>query len=241
MAKQAGAASAQFSRTLLATAEGRVSRLVRDLPWADPRSMTSAASQTPDRRGAATAIRTSLARIRNSSANAASATTPEEALTAARGALAGSNAYNSSIARAYRLARATDAAETVEPSAVAEEQVAPTPDAATAAASNEPATDAQRRQLASAISAARDIANRVIRMADRPAPGADASNREKDGHLIRQANVRTARDYQKYLDTLENSMRGTRTKEEADQLIAGANQTRTYLAQLQAGSQATLN
>src|SRR5690606_26962226 len=113
--------------------------------------------------------------------------------------------------------------------------------AAVAPTGNEPADDAQRRQLASTIGAARDIANRVIRMGERPAPGADVSKREKDGHIIRQANVRTARDYQKYLDTLENSMRGNRTREEAEQLIAGANQTRAYLAQLLAGSQATQN
>ena len=237
----AGAASAKFASALQSDAEGRIRRLVRDLPWADPRSTSSAASQTPDKRGLATAIRTSLTRIRSSAASAASATTPEEALTSARSALVGSSTYKAAIGKAYRAGSATTDAAATEAAPAIEEAVAPAPSISEPAASNEPATDAQRRQLASAISGARDIANRVIRMGERPAPGADASKKEKDGHLIRQANVKTARDYQKYLDTLENSMRGTRTKVEADQLIAGANQTRTYLAQLVAGSQATLN
>ena len=46
---------------------------------------------------------------------------------------------------------------------------------------------------------------------------------------------------QSYLDTLENSMRGSRTRAEADQLIAQAHQTRGYLNQLLAESRASLD
>ncbi len=48
------------------------------------------------------------------------------------------------------------------------------------------------------------------------------------------------RGYERYLDTLSNSMRGSRSKAEADKLIAQANQTRAYLNQLLAQSKASL-
>ena len=42
-------------------------------------------------------------------------------------------------------------------------------------------------------------------------------------------NAKLAKNYDKYLATLENSGRGVRTDRELDQLIKQANQTKAYL------------
>ena len=84
----------------------------------------------------------------------------------------------------------------------------------------------------------RDLARQVIRAGERDRPGDNASDAEKEGYRIRQANAKTARDYQAYLDTLEASMRGTTTDDVASQSIIKANQTESYLRDLQRRSNA---
>ncbi len=82
------------------------------------------------------------------------------------------------------------------------------------------------------VDSAKDISKQVIRLGDR--------DKNKEGAGTRANNADTARGYERYLDTLTNSMRGSRTKDEADKLIAQANQTRAYLNQLLAQSKASL-
>ena len=97
---------------------------------------------------------------------------------------------------------------------------------------------AKYRTFNSTVKSARDIADDVVRLGKGNEPGSDASKDEKDRWRIRQANVTTAQNYVKYLDTLTNSMRGNRSEDEVDKLISSADQTRRYLAQLKASSQA---
>ncbi len=243
MEEVARTASAGFADLLLRNAEGRIRGLVSDMPWADPRSRSSAADESAQRQRAATSIRTSLARLRSAASGAQSAGDTAAAMTAARQTMAASTAYRSSIGRAYRLREERAAAAgSAEASPAALASAAPVAEAAAPAPSgSDPAGDAQKRQLASIIGAARDTAAKVAGMGDRSRPGPDANQDEKDRYSIRQANVSTAQDYRRYLDTLEDSMRGPRTRAEADQLISQANQTRGYLTQLLNSSQATLN
>ncbi len=243
MEEVARTASAGFANLLVRNAEGRIRGLVSDMPWADPRSRSSAADESAQRQRAATSIRTSLQRIRSAASGAESAGDTAAAMTAARQAMAASTAYRSSISRAYRLReeRAVTAGN-AEASPAAALSAAPAAEApAPAPSASDPASDAQKRQLASIIGAARDTAAKVAGMGDRARPGPDANQDAKDRYSIRQANVSTAQDYRRYLDTLEDSMRGSRTRAEAEQLISQANQTRGYLTQLLNSSQATLN
>jgi hypothetical protein len=46
-------------------------------------------------------------------------------------------------------------------------------------------------------------------------------------------NVDTAKNYDKYLKTLKDSMRGIQTEREAQRLLKQADQTRGYIASLQ--------
>lgn len=101
-------------------------------------------------------------------------------------------------------------------------------------------TDRHRRDFATALSGARSVARQVIRLGDRDRPGSNASEQEKQDFRVRQAAASAARDYDKYLDGLEASMRGNITGADADQSIAKANQTRGYLSDLLKRSQLTL-
>lgn len=117
---------------------------------------------------------------------------------------------------------------------------APQAGATTAAGAGGEVTDRQRRDFASALSGARSVAKQVIRLEDRNRPGSNASEQEKQDYRVRQAAAGAARDYEKYLDGLEASMRGNITGADADQSIAKANQTRAYLSDLLKRSQLTL-
>ncbi len=252
MGKVARTAAGQFGAALVADADGRARRLAADLPWANPRSPGAAAGATAERQKVAADIRRALGDIRGAAAASSKATDTAQALTLARQALARNSAYNALIGRAYRTkdgsSESASAASTGETQSTASQNSASSaaetaqPAAATTAAQpagrGEAATDAQKRQLKSVVDSAKDISKQVIRLGDRNKPGANATDAQKDGYRTRQANANTARDYEKYLDTLTNSMRGARTKAEADQLISQANQTKSYLSQLLSGSKA---
>ncbi|HSM53894.1 MAG TPA: hypothetical protein VK839_06930, partial [Erythrobacter sp.] len=120
--------------------------------------------------------------------------------------------------------------------------IAPQPsDTPTASAGGgAPVSDRSRRDFASALSGARSIARQVIRLEDRNRPGSNATEQEKQDYRVRQAAAAAARDYDKYLDGLEASMRGNITDADAVQSIAKANQTRAYLSDLLKRSPLTL-
>ncbi len=229
-------AAADFSASLLSSAESAARSLARDVPWANPANSGAAAGRSAAQQRLARELRLTLSGLRTASRSTASAQDTGQALTLATQALGRSSSFTSAVARARTMKNAPAATE----STAAEETATPAAtETAVANASGEAATDAQKRSLAQIIDNGRDIAKRVIRLGDRKKPDNDASQKEKDGHLVRQANVKTAQEYQAYLDTLENSMRGTRTQAEADKLIAQASQTRDYLRTLLSRSEST--
>ena len=99
-----------------------------------------------------------------------------------------------------------------EPTATGPTVVSAAPTAA--APSSAPAASAgsasKVAQLNSIVASGRSLARQVIA----------SGNKE---------NARLVKGYDKYLATLENSGRGTRTNAELDQLIKQANQTKAYL------------
>jgi hypothetical protein len=217
-------------------------------PWANPRNAGAAAGKSAEQQGVARSIRLALSAMRSAAASAGKAPDVAQSLTFARQALAQRAAFNGLVARAYRVKDGAAAAG--EANAPAESSGANTPVTSTAtqaaqsgssgstqaeparAGSGPPATDSQKRSLKSVVDSAQDISKQVIRLGDR--------DKDKDGAATRANNANTARGYESYLDTLSNSMRGTRTKDEADKLIAQANQTRAYLHPLLAQSKASL-
>lgn len=249
MRELARATAAQFASAILQDADMRVARLARDLPWADPRNGRGTTGSSADQREKAANVRAALTRLRGAVGQARDAADPGEALGFARQAMTLSRGLTGTITRAYRAVGNTAAASipyaapdsaAVPASASSQDNAAGTPQVLLPP-SFDRATDAQRRQLRSALDRARDVSKQVIRFGTRDKPRANASEAKQEAYRKRQANMNTARDYERYLDTLENSMRGTRTRAEADQLIAQANQTRGYLNQLLAESRASMD
>ena len=60
-------------------------------------------------------------------------------------------------------------------------------------------------------------------------PGSGATDEQREAYRARQADKDAARDYERYLNRLESSMRGAKSEAEADQLISQALQTEDYL------------
>ncbi|WEK46597.1 MAG: serine/threonine-protein kinase [Candidatus Andeanibacterium colombiense] len=242
--KLASGASGQFAAALVSEADGRARKLARDLPWANPRNAGAAAGKSAEQQGVARSIRLALSGMRSAAASAGKAPDVAQSLTFARQALAQRSSYNTLVARAYRVkdsAAAAAGTTAVSGDSGAGAGPANTPSQASQgnsqaeaprAGSGESATDSQKRSLKSVVDSAKEISKQVIRLADR--------DKDKDGAGTRSANAGTARNYENYLDTLSNSMRGKRSKEEAEKLIAQANQTRAYLNQLLAQSKASL-
>ena len=99
---------------------------------------------------------------------------------------------------------------------------------------------AQRREISRIVDRADDVARDVIRLERRDRPGANASEEDREGFRIRQADAQTAREYQTYLQNLEASLVNVNSSAEADRMIQQANQTLGYLRELLNRSNATL-
>jgi serine/threonine protein kinase len=239
MDKVAMKAGADFAAVLIGEADGRVARLARDLPWADPRRANAAANESPAHQAAARKVRLSLSGLRAASTEAGAAADVAAALTAAQKALAQSGAYNSAVARAYRVKASPTAETTTAAAATAEPTTAAAPasDSGTKGQADE-LFPAKYRTFQSVVREARGVADDVIELGRGSEPGSDASQDAKDGYRIRQQNVQTARNYVSYLDTLVNSMRGDRSEREVDENISNAQETRRYLQQLREASRA---
>jgi serine/threonine protein kinase len=237
-------AATQFAASLQTTADATVARAVRRLPWVNPANPRASRAEPANRQAIAGNLRVAYEGLRTASTAAAAATDPGEAITQARQTLAylttltaaSQAAYRSTGAKVPTALASGAAAETVTAAAepAAQQEAAAEP----AAASGGGVSAAKRREFSSAVGRGRDLARQVIRMGDRDKPGANASQDEQDGYRIRQANAKTARDYQGYLDTLEASMRGTTDDDEASRSIIKANQTESYLRDLQRRSNA---
>ncbi len=246
-------ASAAFANALLREMDARSYRLRRELPWADPLRPNGARGETAERQRIAADLRAARARLGAAAAGASGAVLPGPAIASAQLALAASGRFAAAYSRALRSTAAVQGQQTapldvasavaasaapVAPSAPAAERSAPAADSG-AAGSASKLFPQKYRSFGSVVSSARGIAANVIRMDTGSEPGGQASDNEKAGYRIRHANVKTAQDYVRYLDTLVNSMRGVRTEREVDQLIASANQTKIYLNALQSRSSAT--
>ena len=142
-------------------------------------------------------------------------------MAAARDALAKSQAVSAALPDVYRaqlaakrtMTTTTQQAKVQAPTAVTGTTVISAAPSAAAPSSPAPSTAgsaAKVAQLNSIVASGRSLARQVIA----------SGNKE---------NARLARNYDKYLATLENSGRGTRTSAELDQLIKQANQTKAYL------------
>jgi len=191
-------------------------------------------------------MRNGVAALEKSAAAIKASEEPEAAVASAR-ELIGSFSQLNGLVTSARLAANADNpdAQPSEAASLASPEplvVAPQPSntPTASAGGGAPVSDRSRRDFASALSGARSIARQVIRLEDRDRPGSNATEQEKQDYRVRQAAAAAARDYDKYLDGLEASMRGNITDADAVQSIAKANQTRAYLSDLLKRSQLTL-
>jgi hypothetical protein len=95
---------------------------------------------------------------------------------------------------------------------------APVPTAPLSTAGVSPA---KKSQFNAIVSEARGMAQRVIAMGN-SGSGANAKTRKDNAAL--------ARNYDKYLATLKDSMRGAKNDRDADRLIKQATQTKAYIS-----------
>jgi non-specific serine/threonine protein kinase len=206
MKRTAAAANSAFAGALLRDAEARAQRL------------TPTASATP----AGQRVSEALAALRASTTSAASAANPAESMAAVRDALAKSRAFAAALPAASAAALAErrpvapvavptqrQATATVVPStAAAPVAAAPAPTSAAASAS-------KVAQLRSVVANGRSRARQVIAMGS--------------GSDVRRNNAKLARNYDSYLAGISDSMRGSRTDREIDQMLKQANQTKAYI------------
>lgn len=208
----------EMKRTATAANVAFATALLRD---AEARSQTVPASaQTP-------VLRTALADLRTSVEASASLTDPVQSLSAARDALAKSQAFGAALTTAYAQASKRTAqplpqapkAATASPTTTV---AAPSAPAATTAAttttssSSAGASASKRSQLTSIVSSGRGMAKEVIRMGS-------------NGTATQKANAQLAKNYDKYLANVADSARGANTDREVDELIKKANQTKAYI------------
>jgi hypothetical protein len=172
-------------------------------------------------------LRSSFQSLRTAAAAAASASTSSEALAASRKALTDWRSVVSSAQAAYR-AHSVPAPEAASSVAAVEAAVAPTATPESRAPSAG-VSSAKKSQFSSVVSRARQLVRQVNRLPSGNRPGSRATDAERDAYRARQADKDAARDYERYLDRLEASMRGAKSDGEADQLIGQALQTEDYL------------
>ena len=253
MRQFAATANRQFANALLRDAEAKVQGLSADLPWANPARTSAARGQPADRLTAAANLRRALAALRAAAAPEIDPNNPAQSLMLARQALAHSQSFAAASAAAYNLGNVARRTESEAPEASARATAAP--GAAPRAAASRPAaastsaaatadtgvSPAKLQQLNSIVADGRRMAKDVIRMGSRGRPGSGASAEDRQGHELRQANARLARDYDRYLVTARDSMRGVTSGREADRLIKEASETRAYLQFLVKRSTESLN
>ena len=221
------AAGAQFAAGLLSDGERRTRQLAGSVPWASATNANSARQEPGSRQALARGLRSSFQSLRTAAAAAASASTSSEALAASRKALTDWRSVVSSAQAAYR-AHSVPAPEAASSVAAVEAAVAPTATPESRAPSAG-VSSAKKSQFSSVVSRARQLVRQVNRLPSGNRPGSRATDAERDAYRARQADKDAARDYERYLDRLEASMRGAKSDGEADQLIGQALQTEDYL------------
>lgn len=206
------AANAAFATALLRDGDARMQRL--------PTNATSASVAR---------VQGALAALRTAVEATTAATDPSQSLAAARDALAQSQVLSGSLRIASRAVpevvapTAKKVATAVLPTTTrlpttAVVTPAPVPTAPLSTAGVSPA---KKSQFNAIVSEARGMAQRVIAMGN-SGSGANAKTRKDNAAL--------ARNYDKYLATLKDSMRGAKNDRDADRLIKQATQTKAYIS-----------
>ena len=191
-----------------------------------------ARSQSVPARDRSAAMKTTLTDLQTSVEASANMTDPVQSLSAARDALAKSQAFGAALSGAYSAMAANKRPTEKLPqaptatAAATTNTLAPTTPAATTAApaastsSSATASSSKRAQLASIVSSGRSMAKDVISMGN-------------GGTATQKANATLAKNYDKYLANVADSARGASTDREFDELIKKASQTKAYLVFLQ--------
>ena len=212
MKRLATSANVEFSNALLRDADARTRRFSADVPSSSP---------------GAGQVRSALASLRSSVEASATLTDPAQSLSAARDALAKSQAFAAAMATGYsQAARRPSNAPLPPPTRTV---TGPLPSAAVTTAapaaaepeSSSAATGVSSGKLAQfngIVDSGRGLARQVIQMGSASTASA-----------TRKANAQLARSYDKSLATLKDSMRGVNNDREADRLIKQANQTKAYI------------
>ena len=219
MKRTATAANIEFANALLRDAEARANRVSADVRW----SMGSGA-RTAEQRSVASRLSGSLADLRAAVATAGQATDPVQSLNAARNALASSQTFVSVIPSAYRVEaslRRTPEAQLPKPP---KEVVATTKTPTIKTVTPTTKTPAEVVSTGGGVSAAKVSQFNAI-VADGRGMARQVMRNPSAG-----ANAKLAKNYDSYLATLQNSMRGVKSDREADGLIASAKRTRAYLS-----------
>ena len=207
MKRTAIAANVAFANALLQDAEARAARV--PVP----------AASNP----AVSTMRAALDQLRTSAQASANATDPAQSLAAARDALAKSQAFAAALPAAARAQLAEKRPTEQLPKTVAARtlptatQATPTTPVAAPAATPSAAPSASKiAQIRSIVANGRSKAKQVIAMGS-------------GGSETRKANAKLARNYDRYLANVSDSLRGARTDRELDQLLKEANQTKAYV------------
>ena len=212
MKRAATAANVEFANALLRDAEARAQRI------------PTAASASP----AGRSLSAALSDLRTAVQASSSATDPVRSLAAARDALAKSQAFAAALpaaAASVQIASrkpderlATAISPTTARQATAAVQTAPAATAAAPAASSSAGAPSASKiaQIRSIVSSGRSRAKQVIAMGS-------------SGSETRKANAKLAKNYDKYLASIADSLRGARTDREVDQMLKQANQTKAYV------------
>ena len=228
-----GTASGQFAAGLLRDAESKARQLAASVPWASAANPAAARAEPGNRQAIARNLRSALQALRAASAAAAGAAAPEDSLAAAHVALAQWRTFGAGTRAAYRAHSLPTPAGL--PEELALDPAASAPAAEPAAAEPAPAaaaagvSSAKRSQFTTVLSRANALARQVRNLPSGDRPGSRATDDERQAYRARQADKDAARDYERYLDRLESSMRGAKSDAEVDQLIAQALQTEDYL------------
>jgi len=212
MKRAATAANVEFANALLRDAEARAQRI------------PTAASASP----AGRSLSAALSDLRTAVQASSSATDPVRSLAAARDALAKSQAFAAALpaaAASVQIASrkpderlATAISPTTARQATAAVQTAPAATAAAPAATSSAGAPSASKiaQIRSIVSSGRSRAKQVIAMGS-------------SGSETRKANAKLAKNYDKYLASIADSLRGARTDREVDQMLKQANQTKAYV------------
>jgi serine/threonine protein kinase len=203
MKSTAAAANAAFAAALLQDAEARAQRL------------SSEAASGP----AGARLRSALEGLRASVQASANSADPVQSLAAARDALGKSEIYAATLLAASSTqiaAKRPTAPLTPLPQRPQATPIQAAPMAASTAPAAAPVSANKAAQVRSVIASGRSRAKQVIAMGS-------------SGSETRKANAKLAKNYDKYLASLSDSMRGARTDREVDQLLKQANQTKAYV------------